>query len=83
MTSSYCGYGAHGPIGNGSLLFQRTPHSWHGMKPLTCPPGKLRKIFSVTLNIVTSQVLWRRIRGKDPDGYRLRAAREQGRGVVE
>ncbi len=66
--------GAHGPIGNGSLLFQCTPHSWHGMKPLTCPPGKLRKIFSVTLNIVTSQVLWRRIRGKDPYGYRLGAA---------
>ena len=28
---------AHGPAGNGSLLFQRTPHSWHGMKPLQLP----------------------------------------------
>jgi hypothetical protein len=65
---------AHGPAGNGSLLFQRTPHSWHGMKPLACPPGHLRQIFSVTLNIPTFQVWWRRVRGKDPDGFRLRAA---------
>jgi hypothetical protein len=64
----------HGPAGNGSLLFQRTPHSWHGMKPLACPPGQLRKIFSVTLNIPTFQVWWRRVRGKDPDGFRLKAA---------
>jgi len=64
---------AHGPAGNGSLLFQRTPHSWHGMKPLQCPPGKLRQIFSVTLNISTFQVWWRKVRGKDPDGYRLAA----------
>ena len=64
---------AHGPAGNGSLLFQRTPHSWHGMKPLKCPPGKLRQIFSVTLNIVTFQVWWRRVRGKDPDGFRIAA----------
>jgi len=65
---------AHGPAGNGSLLFQRTPHSWHGMKPLKCPPGQLRQIFSVTLNIPTVQVWWRRLRGKDPDGFRMRAA---------
>jgi hypothetical protein len=65
---------AHGPAGNGSLLFQRTEHSWHGMKPLKCPPGHLRQIFSVTLNIPTVQVWWRRIRGKDPDGFKLKAA---------
>ena len=65
---------ASGPAGNGSLLFQRTPHSWHGMKPLKCPPGKLRQIFSVTINIPTVQVWWRRLRGKDPDGFRLAAA---------
>lgn len=64
----------HGPAGNGSLLFQRTPHSWHGMKPLQCPEGKLRKIFSVTINVPTFQVWWRRVRGKDPDGFRLKAA---------
>ena len=64
---------ARGPVGNGSLLFQRTPQSWHGMKPLNCPPGKLRKIFSVTINVAKFQVWWRRMRGKDPDGYRLAA----------
>jgi hypothetical protein len=34
----------------------------------------LRKIFSVTINIPTLQVWWRRVRGKDPDGFRLSAA---------
>jgi hypothetical protein len=66
--------GAGGPAGNGSLLFQRTDHSWHGMKPLACPEDKLRKIFSITINVPTAQVIWRRIRGKDPDGFPLRAA---------
>jgi len=27
------------PVGNGSLLFQRTPHSWHGVRPLQCAEG--------------------------------------------
>ncbi len=61
------------PRGNGSLLFQRTDHSWHGVRPLQSPPGKLRKLFIVTTNIPTLQVWWRRLRGKDPDGYRLQA----------
>ena len=59
------------PRGNGSLLFQRTPHSWHGVRPLQPPADHLRKLFVVTINIPTFQVLWRRVRGKDPDGYRL------------
>lgn len=59
------------PRGNGSLLFQRTEHSWHGVRPLQCPPDVLRKLFIVTVNIPTFQVWWRRIRGKDPDGYRF------------
>lgn len=58
--------------GNGSLLFQRTPHSWHGVRPLRCPLGKLRKLFLVTVNVPNAQVRWRRLRGKDPDGYRIR-----------
>lgn len=62
------------PRGNGSLLFGRTAHSWHGVRPLESPPGPMRKLFIVTINIPTIQVLWRRVRGKDPDGYRLRAA---------
>jgi hypothetical protein len=64
------------PRGNGSLLFQRTAHSWHAVRPLGCPPGVLRKLFLVTVNAPTLQVWWRRIRGKDPDGHplKLRAA---------
>lgn len=61
------------PRGNGSLLFQRTAHSWHGVRPLGCPPDHLRKLFIVTINVPTLQVWWRRVRGKDPDGYPLRA----------
>jgi 2OG-Fe(II) oxygenase superfamily len=59
------------PRGNGSLLFQRTAHSWHGVRPLESPPGHLRKLFIITINVPTIQVLWRRVRGKDPDGYPL------------
>jgi hypothetical protein len=59
------------PRGNGSLLFMRTEHSWHGVHPLQSPPGRLRKLFIVTINAPTLQVWWRRLRGKDPDGYRL------------
>ncbi|HTW82144.1 MAG TPA: 2OG-Fe(II) oxygenase [Terracidiphilus sp.] len=62
------------PRGNGSLLFERTPHSWHGVRPLRCPAGKLRRLFLITINIPSFQVWWRRVRGKDPDGYRLKAA---------
>jgi hypothetical protein len=61
------------PRGNASLLFQRTDHSWHGVRPLESPnPEVLRKLFIVTINIPTFQVIWRRLRGKDPDGYRIR-----------
>lgn len=59
------------PRGNGSLLFQRTEHSWHGVRPLQSPPDILRKLFIVTVNLPTMQVWWRRVRGKDPDGYRV------------
>jgi hypothetical protein len=41
---------------------------------LACPPDALRKLFIVTINIPTFQVIWRHLRGKDPDGYPLRKA---------
>jgi hypothetical protein len=63
---------ASDPLGQGSLLFQRTPHSWHGVRPLQCPDGKLRKLFHLTINQLSFQVLWRQLRGKDPDGHRFR-----------
>ncbi|MDA8387078.1 MAG: 2OG-Fe(II) oxygenase [Nitrospiraceae bacterium] len=62
------------PRGNGSLLFMRTDHSWHGVRPLGSPDGPLRKLFIITINTPTFQVWWRRVRGKDPDGYRMRPA---------
>lgn len=61
------------PSGNNSLLFGRTQHSWHGVRPLNCPPGTMRQLFKVTVNALSFQVWWRKVRGKDPDGYSLRA----------
>ena len=61
-------------LGNQSFIFQRNEHSWHGVRPLECPPDKLRKVFIVVVNGVNLQVLWRRLRGKDADGYPLRPA---------
>ncbi len=61
------------PCGNNSLLFQRTPNSWHGVRPLNCPPGTMRRLFKVTVNKLDFQVWWRKVRGKDPDGFRERA----------
>ena len=50
---------------NGSLLFQRTEHSWHGVLPLKSPqPDVYRKLFIVTVNIPTFQVWWRGVRGE-------------------
>lgn len=53
-------------LGNYSLLFKRTDHSWHGVREIHCPETKMRKIFSV---IVSSNEpgdrftrLWRRPR---------------------
>ena len=58
-------------LGNRSFIFKRTEHSWHAVNPIRCPPDRLRKVFIVVLNRVNVQVLWRRLRGKDPDAYRL------------
>jgi 2OG-Fe(II) oxygenase superfamily len=59
-------------LGNQSFIFQRNDHSWHGVRPVECPAEKLRKVFIVVVNRVNLQVLWRRLRGKDADGYPLR-----------
>lgn len=34
-------------IGNRSLIFRRDQDSWHGVRPLQCPLGALRKVFIV------------------------------------
>ena len=58
-------------LGNRSFMFKRTEHSWHSVDPIVCPPAHMRKVFIVVVNRVNLQVLWRRLRGKDPDGYPL------------
>lgn len=63
--------GASEILGNRSFIFKRTEHSWHAVNPISCPPDRLRKVFIVVINRVNLQVLWRRVRGKDPDGYPL------------
>jgi hypothetical protein len=37
-------------VGNYSLLFARTDHSWHGVRELRCPEGQMRKLFSVIVS---------------------------------
>ena len=37
-------------IGNRSLLFSRTDRAWHGVRPVCCPEGHLRKVFIVVIN---------------------------------
>ena len=37
-------------IGNAAALMLRTDHSWHAVRPIKCPEGKLRRIFIVVVN---------------------------------
>lgn len=34
-------------VDNRSFLFKNTANAWHGVKPLTCPEGKYRRLFNV------------------------------------
>lgn len=34
-------------LDNRSFLFKNTPDAWHGVEPLTCPPGHYRRLFNV------------------------------------
>ncbi len=34
-------------MNNHSLIFGRRGNSWHGVRPITCPEGKMRKVFIV------------------------------------
>jgi len=38
---------AAGSIGNQSLIFARTPRSWHAVRENTCPDDQLRRVFIV------------------------------------
>lgn len=48
-------------IGNRSLLFIRAGNSWHGVRPIACPEGALRKVFIVVINRDTP---WYRLRSR-------------------
>jgi len=37
-------------MGNRSTLFARRSRSWHGVRELTCPEGRYRKVFIVVIN---------------------------------
>ncbi len=56
-------------VGNYSLLFKRGEHSWHGVRAVTCPPERLRKVFIVVFNRVTPMVRIRRLFGGLPKGF--------------
>src|SRR5262245_16179944 len=56
-------------MGNRSLLFFTTKRSWHGVRPLTCPPGHLRKVFIVVVNQYTLIDRVRRFFGEPSKGY--------------
>ena len=37
-------------VGNHSFLFTRRGNSWHGVKEISCPEGRFRRVFIVVLN---------------------------------
>jgi len=54
-------------MGNRSLLFQRQGNSWHGVKALSCPEDRLRKVFIIVVNAETLTGKLRRLFHR-PDG---------------
>lgn len=59
-------------LGNRSFIFARRESSWHGVRELTCPEGRLRKVFIVTINdriLTVADRTWRRLRGKRVTTY--------------
>lgn len=36
-------------LGNRSLIFARGDHSWHAVRPLMCPEGKMRRLFTAVI----------------------------------
>jgi len=48
-------------IGNYSLIFKRTKHSWHAVREICCPEDRLRRVFIVVAN---PENLYRTLRDK-------------------
>ena len=47
-------------LGNRSLLFGRSGNSWHGVRAIHCPEGRLRKVFIAVINSDTLMARLRR-----------------------
>jgi hypothetical protein len=43
--------------GNYSAIMKRTDHAWHAVRPITCPEGRMRRIFIVVVN--PSSLRWK------------------------
>ena len=43
-------------FGNRSFLFARRGNSWHGVRAIQCPEGKLRRVFIVVINDVVKSI---------------------------
>jgi hypothetical protein len=43
-------------IGNRSFLFARRGNSWHGVRSIRCPEGKMRKVFIVVVNDIVKSI---------------------------
>jgi hypothetical protein len=56
-------------LGNRSLLFAKTEHSWHGVRELRCPEDRLRKVFIVVIDRSTPLERFRRIFGGSSRDY--------------
>jgi hypothetical protein len=46
-------------LGNKSVIFKNTPRAWHGVRKLTCPPEKHRRLFNVIFE--KRPPLWRKV----------------------
>ncbi len=58
-------------VGNRSFLFAQAEHPWHMVRPLQDTQRMYRRVFIAIPNHFCIQVLSRRLREKDPDGYHL------------
>jgi hypothetical protein len=55
--------------GNVSLIFQRLKKSWHGVRPIQCPEGCMRKVFIVVINRFSVLDRIQRTFGMSPKSY--------------
>ena len=57
-------------MGNRSLLFTRRGNSWHGVREIRCPEGRMRKVFIVVVNRNDLKARVKRlVSGKEIDRY--------------